>query len=293
MDELPVVLVSNACQDAFPDNTVSDFQNTVPRYNIFRAQQNPGNLEMALSECYVPKKYKNIASTVSKLMGKWEATKYTGALDAAFQIPSGHYASPKDLVDALNQSLTESYTKTTRPIQFSIAGSQGAKTKILFKILSYDVMLADDIARVLGFNPGELIIAPDVVGGTVFSPFTATTYAGSTQLMAYCSIVEKSVLADQMVNLLAILPWAPDNTGYDPSQHIVFQNLQWVDVVRHDFNSIAISIKDGSGRLVQMYGSNVTFMCKIRRKSQPVNLNLELMVSNLRLLIEHLQRKFH
>ena len=267
MNELPVTLLSNACLSDFPQNTVNNFVNKVPKYHVFGGQQNPGNLQIALSECYVPRKYKNVMSTACQLLPT------SGPLPFIidFTVPAGHYDSPKDFVKAINKVVTEKFSGACstdpRPVVFSIAARRGSKTKITFKA-GYDVMLSRDIARVLGFEPGERIRHPTIVPGAIFSPFTATTHGGINQLYAYCSVAEPQVLADQMVNLLAILPWSPDNEGADPSQHIVVQNLQWIDIVRWDFDSIAVAIKDGSGQEVAFFGSNVVFACKIRQKTE-------------------------
>ena len=276
MDELSITLLSNACRDDFPENSVSNFANKVPKYNLFGAQQNPGNLQIALTECYVPKKFKNVTSTNCWLDATFEdglpeaLRKFAYPHDAKFNVPAGHYNQPKDLIKALNMAISDKFGAKTRPIVFSIAPGQGNKTKIDFKYPSYNVYLSHDISRVLGFEPTLPIRHPEKPG-IISSPYSATTHGGQTQLYAYCSVVETSVLADQMVNLLAVLPWLPDNSGIEASQHIVIQNLNWINIVRWDFDSIGIAVKDGSGQEVSFYGSNTIFVCRIRRKPRALN----------------------
>jgi len=285
--EMSLTLLSNGCTEDFPDNSISNFSNKIPKYQIFGSQQNPKNLQIALSECYIPTKFTNIVATKCTL---WDTYKTeprrrshydANFVDYEFQVPSGHYNDPRDLVNALNKSVSEKflalniaadekYGEKIVPIAFSLAARTGSKTKVYFKNYFYDLELSDDIARVLGFEPGVRIIHPTKPGG-VFGEYSPNTNGGKTQLYAYCSVVQPSALANQMVDLLAILPWRPNNSGTDPSQHIVVQNVQWLDMVRWNFDAIAVSLRDGSGAEVGLYGSNSVFVCKIRRKPDQSN----------------------
>ena len=299
----PITFMSNVHMDLYTGNSVTRFRNRIEKYLFFNGnRRNPGNLEMALMDCYVPVNYRNVTEGRCRLYLRRSETAVTSRDDAPpakttaeFTIPAAYYDDLADLVALL----TKEMARVTD--QWSSGGGDGdddgaldrkKKKKIAAVRMQYDavtgrvsmhfnentagrcdVAFSNDLTRILGFGDGSgLIVSPPARSSrkkysTVTGSNTATVVGGNPQLFVYCSAVKPCQIANNMVDLLAILPWRPGRDAVHTTQHMSILNPVWRPLLDVDFADISFTVLDAEGRDVAMYGANIIFTCQVRTRT--------------------------
>ena len=97
MDSFTIELLSNACGELFPDNTLSSFTNFLPKQVNLE-----GQWEVAISETSYPSMYQNLTEGYFKFSDE-KLSKST----SIYYLDPGLYTSIADIVEAMNTLIQE------------------------------------------------------------------------------------------------------------------------------------------------------------------------------------------
>ena len=118
MDSFPIMLVSNASGELFPNNTLSSFTNFLPEQVNFQGQR-----EIANSELSYPSMYQNITEGKSKSFDE-NLSKCT----STYNLEPGLYHSITDIVEAMSTLIQGKNNHNERNLHNSQGFSQNAKS---------------------------------------------------------------------------------------------------------------------------------------------------------------------
>lgn len=191
-----------------------------------------GLWEVALVEIHYPGNFENVTqegNTVSvESDGVWSTS----------VIRTGAYNDINTLLQQINVGVGVAglftYDKSTSLISFHLFNdSIKATTKI---------RLPDSLMLQLGYEPGVNIMEspnaskqPDVMKGV------------PNNMFVYCDIVEPQLLGDVMASVLRVVNTRSDKLQYGRSFTQIFQAPMYVPVLKRQFNSIEINLRDSTG----------------------------------------------
>ena len=190
-----IALPSNASLEYFPKNTASNYT-VKPAIPLSLS-----NYEVALSEIIFPNSWQNVRKgyntvTISRLRKKKGDE---DAVKAKLTIPPGYYTSIEKLIEVINKEKLNKFqfvTITYNDINKSVTVSTEKQ---------YDIQFGDDIARLLGFNPGEIIGGDRIENVHTKGHFNATTSGGFNAIYIYTDIVVDQFVGGQTAPLLRIV----------------------------------------------------------------------------------------
>lgn len=292
---VPITFMSNVHMELFQNNAVTQFRNRIEKYVFFNGnRRNPGTQEMALMECHVPVNYKNVTVGRCRLYMRRTETAVTsrdGATPAnptvEFAIPAGYYGDIAQLVALLTKQLDRAMVEWSTKGDVTKTKRETAAIQLLYDATSgrvtlrfnaqtaglCDILFSNDLTRILGFGDGSSsIVSPPLTTprnkySSWTGPNTATVVGCNPQLFLYCSAVKPSQLANNMVNLLAILPWRPGRDVVHTTQNIAPLNPVWRPLIDEDFSDISFHVTDANGREVALYGANIILSCQVRTRT--------------------------
>lgn len=288
MDHLTIQLVSNASLNLYPDNSLSSFKNFLPEQI-----QLDGSWEVALDEIYFPSMMKNVVDGSFKVgfvennEEHFKPSHFNRNVPLA--IPPGHYDSLKEIFDAINKTLLETYllvvefihdgeeitvretpSSTLRlpKLDFTLDDISNILTATIETVETFKLILqfGDDLSAIFGFSPNQY-----VQNGSQ-TLFPVDMMAGRHCMYAYVDIIENGIIGDVKTPLLRTIPIISKmrkNEGVYCSQtgnYRSFNMLQFRKILKHNFHSVAVRLCDTTGNPMPFTGVGQTILSLNFRK---------------------------
>ena len=159
-----------------------------------------------------------------------------------FNIPSGHYDTAEDLLDAINKlqfsqkfGITLSYDKAQNRFSWNFPTNIKEGNYLYLHHLS-------GLERILG-GSGELKIS-----SSISFEHAPDLRRGISNLFIYCDICAATYVGDQLVPLLRTVSY--NSKGFGDVITITYDRPLYVPINRRSFDKIEIMITDNQGRMV-------------------------------------------
>jgi hypothetical protein len=249
-----MTLPSSSSMGYFPNNTLANYNTKLPQ-----RIELTGEWEVGLSEIQFPISWYNLSNDESHLfVSSWTARDHeTEHHWIDISPPGGHYDAPEMLIAQINYRLRD----MSIPINFSF-NSISRKVQITYDetktYAKFKMSIA--MAELLGFewsDDGEytypdddskehIILKPR--DGKYVCTRVCDLYRGFYSLYVYCDICEPIIVGNLKVQLLRTV-----NLNRQSEQMMVsriYQNVQYVPILRKSFETIEIDIRDDAGKAV-------------------------------------------
>jgi hypothetical protein len=290
-----VTLPSNTNQ--YDTNTLNNFRVRLPQ----RLELSGPAWEVALVEAIYPHNWNNVERINGLGLGDYEFD-YDLVLDIHFPsaddpkalingnvsayVPSGAYQSPFDLARAINKCLQvaskaafdpekSSHIHWPRDInKVAYMDYSEINKRMILRVFRPDIFkhltLSGSLSYILGFgtyvisigNP-DFWIKQENGSMTMLARHPIDMRAGLYALYIYCNIVERQIVGDALVPLLAKMPVSGE---HDSIVHQVFNPPLYVPIVRNSIDTIEIDIKDDTNRGIKFQYGKVILTLHFRRR---------------------------
>ena len=132
--------------------------------------------------------------------------------------------------------------------------------------LMFYLVTSDKIGYMLGFENGKINYMSEYLDGSQYSvaPYPPDMNAGMYALMVHCDLVAPQLVGNTYANLLRMVPVVGI---FNETITNIYNDEQYVPVLKKTFDSIEININDDTGKIVNfLYGR--TFVTLHFRKRQ-------------------------
>jgi len=265
-----ITLPSNGKQ--FEDNTLNNFRVRLPQRIDLE-----GQWDVALIEAIYPHTWNNL-STVStdgphgdyalrfsfSITTPGDGAKVIRGNSVLAKVPEGSYQSPLELVAAINKSLFETTNLGFNPddpnhvhwpkdVNKIVAFDYNSTTKrVVLRVYKREyfttMALSPKLRYILGFATGDITMDNmfnwEKGGNNTFhrvAEYPIDLRAGLYAIYVYCSIVEKQIVGDVLVPLLAKMPVSGE---YDSVVHYICNQPLYIPLIRTSIDTIEIALKD-------------------------------------------------
>ena len=178
-------------------------------------------------------------------------------------IAPGYYDRPNTLIRAINRAINDIWFIYKKKLSYSDITQKA----ILHVTANTAFATQGSMSAILGLS-APTIISLDSRSNDTY-PFVKTPYSvmnisqGFESLYAYTNIVEPHVVGDSLVPQLRIVPMKGDHRQ---TMSNIFNNIQHFPLLRTEFRTIEIAIRDGSGRAAPFVRGKVMVILHFRRR---------------------------
>jgi hypothetical protein len=196
-------------------------------------------------------------------------------------IPFGYYETMYDIVNALNESISENMPVSSIPIpdkngSFVMTKVERdkwprfkyneVKRKVNVHLVPGAMMTFDDyLAHMLGIRVQPVVnrgLNGSGIGGTMTSDITG----GISSLYVYTDILEPVAVGDTEAQLLRVVDVKGRN---GETVHKTFDHLHYVPIQKKRFDTIEVDIRDDTGAPISFETGRLIATLHIRRASHP------------------------
>ena len=293
-----MTLPSNASIKVHPDNTLAHYITDLPQ----RISMS-GEWECGLAEFQYPHTWYNVREDDTWF---YLNERIPVGLTPCTKIEAGYYRSPDVLLNHVNKALKRMSTDKTRAKmsysnitqKMTLHMSPGTDFSMPYQssmgtILGFSPSLVISPARdrdtrvythprvgeetnrayppELGLTPSATVTLPPEKPKTTGSPYSfrqeATTVVNMNQgfdtIYVYTDVVESRIVGDSLVPLFRCLPV---RGGHGTTVSDRFTNVHYVPLLRKEFGTIEVDIRDDTGRRVPFEYGRVTVTLHFRRR---------------------------
>ena len=293
-----LTLPSNASMKLHPDNTLAHYITDLPQ----RISMS-GEWECGLAEIQYPHTWYNVREDDTWF---YLNERIPVARTPCTKIEAGYYRSPDVLLDHVNKALKRMSTDKTRAkmsystitqkmtlhmspgTDFSMPYQSAMGTILGFYPSLVTSPVRDRDIRVythprvgeetnrayppeLSLTPSAIVTLPPEKPKTIDSPYSfrqeATTAVNMNQgfdtIYVYTDVVESRIVGDSLVPLLRCLPV---RGGHGVTVSDRFTNVHYVPLLRKEFGTTEVDIRDDTGRRVPFEYGRVTVTLHFRRR---------------------------
>ena len=242
-------LPSNSSLDKFPQNTLTEYQVSLPQTITLE-----GEWEVALTEIHFPHSWNNVQGNFlnrsflrnREQRGVWEV----------IMIPPGHYSSIDDVITTINEVVTKK-DRFKDAVKFSY---DSLNWKVSIDLQNNVEIVLENIAYILGFQSASQVISRTSAGER-----EADLEHGFHDFYIYCDIAQAQYVGDVLVPLLRIVPVEEvDGQRLNKS----FLRPQYIPVDRKAFETIEVNIRRDTGESVPFESGKVLLTLHFRQSKR-------------------------
>lgn len=261
MKEFYLTLISNSSCDIFPSNRTSSFSVQFPR----KITVGEGSL-VGLAEIQYSYNFFNVANTENgfklvhgdyKLYGGVNCGFYKNVHDLVSEILNktrDHFGEWLKIDPLTNRVIVVKTDKINNPHPESV--DKESKTRIF--------NFYGRLATQIGFPPNDNVL------NYTESPYVGNVYFGiPEQMMIYCDLIEPQLIGYESSQIIKIVNTTDTKPEFGASRHHSFQKIHYVPVLKKEFDSIEINIRDITGELFPFLHGIV--MVKLHFKDKRIN----------------------
>lgn len=257
--------MSNSSFNYFPENKTSSFTVFLPEKIVLA-----GNWSVAIAEIHFNYNFFNVSPDNNRIISKKkkrtneEEEEEDISVDGEIPI-----VMSQPLPTYVDRNGDEIYTQYIEPgyyddvhsiiiaVNDEIRKITGEKDPVLTinklnnrAIIDQDCSLSSielegRLALQLGFEPEKNILDFDI------SPHVGNTFFGiPDQMLIYSDIIQPTCIGHEKTHVLKIINTEAKNTRFGDSCYKEFQNLHYVPIQKREFETIAIDIRDYSGKFI-------------------------------------------
>ena len=265
-----MTLPSNASMKMHPDNTLTHYVTALPqRIDL------TGEWECGLAEVQYPHTWYNVTEN-----DVWFFLNTIDATDSSrrSKLSCGYYDDPLTLLYHVNKGLYSMQTETTKA-QMSYSSVTQKMTIHMTANTRFTIPYHSAMSSMLGFRE-PVASQPEAVTSSPVLPvdsrhpdssypfhIEADDVVNMTQgfdtLYLYTDIVESRIVGDTLAPLLRALPISGRHGDRVSTR---FTNVHYVPLLRSNFNSIEVDIRNDMGRRVPFEYGRVTVTLHFRRR---------------------------
>lgn len=265
MKEFYLTLLSNSSLDYYPENKTSSFTVHLPNKLIL------SNVwEVAIVEIHYQYTFFNVTENNNQI--NIEISNNENDKDSFnLEIEPGYYDDVEDIVFQVNNVFKQhtmqecielnGITKRIEPIQPQYLD----ELNIVSKFSNATIKLQNRLALQLGFTPNENILK-----------YAKSKHASSIllgvpdQMLIYCDIIEPQLIGHEFARVLRIIQSHPTEKRmiFGQACYQEFSLLHYVPILKKEFESISIDIRDCTGNLMPFQHGTLTIKLHFREKSK-------------------------
>jgi hypothetical protein len=232
----------------YPRNTLTNFVTKLPsRINL------EGGWEVGLTEIQYPHSWYNVKETDVRLVVN------NGTEGKLIDLSEGYYESPEKLTNTINEAIKTKLLDKSAQLYYNPA-NQKVVTELKPNAQLY---LPDGLKVLLGYDKKQPTFLGEDAGMKYKSEHIVHMDLGMYAFYIYSDIFEPSVVCDSLVQLLRTVPI----TGKHGEAVVkYFHNVHYVDVMKKNFDTIEIDIRDDTGRPVPFEYGKVLLTLHFRKK---------------------------
>ena len=219
-----------------------------------------GEWEVALSEISYPHSWSNVKNRENyfRLNGPKHRNHY--------YIPEKKYSSPDELVEALNHAtsgdgvdISTLYEDITVKFYY-----KRAKNRIMVSVdkWGYSLELSKKLQYILGYD-ASVVITGEHYDSINYSEHPPDLTGGFTSLFVYCDLIAPQIVGNVNAQVVRVVNIEAKEFGQNVDMQ--YSNPHYVPVLKKDFSSIEIDIKDDRGQLVPFEFGKVCVKLHFRR----------------------------
>jgi len=279
-----ITLPSNSSMEYYPDNTLAKYTTKLHQH----VSLDTDNWEVALVEIQYPTLFESLDDNENNMWIQYSARNNSGTLEMKqFVLPKGIYDNEETLAEKLNRELKNIEVKFHK-----------SKNRFIFQYIESfveSVLLSNHMGQLLGFclpemrkndwqlqlpveatnfsiitnqvNHKNVTLANTVIEDTVMiaeAPYPPKlTHCLPTHMYIYTDIIEPNLVGDCVAPLLRIIKVEKQNT--DTNISVSFSNPYFLPVMKRDFDTIEINIRDDEGQLIPFVSGKLNVRLHFRR----------------------------
>lgn len=246
MSNFYLTLPSNSSINFYPNNTLTHYVTKLPsRIHL------EGEWEVGLTDIHYPHSWYNLQDAEMFVFKENSGQK--------IKIEDGYYETTEYIVDTVNQ-LIETTVKDKR-VQLHYNPVNQRTTVELAPHCQYEMNTS--LRSLLGFASHQAITFGGNEGQTHKGDHVVDMDRGMYALFVYSDLVTPRIVGDKSVPLLRTVPI----TGHhgDTVVHY-FQNVHYIDVLRKDFDTVEIDIRDDTGQPIPFQRGKLVLTLHFRKK---------------------------
>lgn len=253
MKEFYVTLISNSSLDLYPSNHASSFKVQLPRKISI-----PENTVVALAETQYQYNFFNVCENNNRFSYSNGKTIREDYVDIRQDyVEPGFYDNVNEILLAVVEKTKQyfgdwlKYDKSTNRVKVVRSDPQNNQ-KFIFH---------GRLALQLGFVPGEDVFQHKI------SPNVGNVYFGiPDQMLIYCDIIEPQLIGYESTQVIKIVNTTHSEVKFGTPCHRDFHRLHYIPVMKSEFDTVEINIRDITGELFPFRHGIVTvklhFMCR-------------------------------
>ena len=256
-----------------PSNTVGDNLSSDFRVHLPDTVHLNGEWEVGLAEIMYVKSWNNLTQTGIQL-----GFELSNGVNVWMRVPNGHYDSVEHLIQAIHNTVKEYSDEHKTPFkgekeepyhalvaklpQSIRFGYDNILKCVVIKMNTkyvHEVKIYGALQYMLGFSINFLY------GSTEIASYPVDIRGGIDALYVYCDLVENTVVGNIRAPLLRAVPV---RGTYGDVVDEIYQALHYMPLLKKEFNSVEITIKDDQNRLIPFaYGKTIVKLHFRKRKN--------------------------
>lgn len=246
-----LTLPSNSSMEYFPNNKTSIFSTKLPKPIILEGEWSVGVVEFQYPcTMFTVQDHENVVY-FKKLMTMPDQNTPSTVFYKT-HIPATNYDNIEHILTALNnikEKIKFRYDNISKFVSVTVS-DESIKS----------VSLSPKLALQLGFEPSRNLVEKNM------GKCPANLHLGlPSQLFVYCDIVEPQIVGDVMTPLLRIIPLDPSKYIYGANKMHVFSPPHYLPVMRRDFDTIEIDIRQSTGQMIPFQFGTVCIKLHFRK----------------------------
>lgn len=246
-NNLFLTLMSNSSLNYYSENKTSGFTVHLPQ-----KIQLTGNWVVALAELHYPYNFFNVTDgeniiwvefDIENQQFKESFNKIEQREYSELKILSGFYKDIESILRAVNNELTR-YTDCDVLSQNEMAGRTTVDIEKCLTAGIKAITFSPRLAMQLGFSPEDNIL------GFNHSNNVGNTYFGiPDQMLIYTDVIEPVFVGHEKAQVIKIVNTAGDSRScvFGDVRTTEFQRMHYIPVMKKDFESISVDIRDCTG----------------------------------------------
>lgn len=257
MKEFYITLISNSSLDLYPENKPNSFKIQLPRKVSI-----PENTVVALAEIQYQYNFFNVNVENNSFSFCYGEDIGYGVIEPGF------YKSVTEIVQAVLEQTKDcfgewlKYDNLANKVKI-IKNGNSEKSEIIDNLSQSNLTFVFHgvLALQLGFVPGENVFKNN------HSTNVGSFHFGiPDQMFVYCDIIEPQIVGYESTQIIKIVNTTHSEVNFGTPCHRDFHRLHYVPVMKNEFDTIEVNIRDITGKLFPFRHGIVTvklhFICR-------------------------------
>lgn len=236
MNEFYLTLISNSADDLYPSNKSSSFNVYLPRKIVLGKEAVVG-----LAEIQFPYNFFNVTEKNNSFSYVLGDSTYNES------IPVGFYKSVNELIEQILQK-TRGHLGEWLQLDPLTNRCKIVTTEKIANERPHTIWLCfhGRLATQLGYAPSENVFDNEL------SPYVGNICFGiPEQMMVYCDLIEPQMIGYESSQIVKVINTTESEVKFGTPCYRGFQKIHYMPVLKKEFDSVEINIRDITGDIFQ------------------------------------------